>query len=324
LGAKITSYFRKVTSWLPWINFIWGFSSAFLLTRHFSAGGRLSLYALGFIVFLIFMSLWSFYSRRLEHIPSENLQGFQKILIRRKSLIEFAGTALVQFFVQYIFAFCLPFLYFKESWSWLFLFTSVAFVALWDPLWEKCFKTPFFRVFLRLIIASLVYSFLYPILLSSYLNFFYVGLFIIAVCSLIPWEIFFLKKKSKHAFLISATLFGMVLLQMFIPGEYRFPAISLWLEDSSLAKEGEGKFCAQTPIVAPFGLHDAVTHQWFVNNKPLGTISLPPIVGVGNDNSYHTFSCKNIFQKIEKGDKITCKTFLKSGIYIGEVSLYSY
>ncbi|WP_148696199.1 hypothetical protein [Silvanigrella aquatica] len=345
LLSKTKILYNKYSRLLPWASLIWGIGSSFLLTRDYSKATRLGIFTCAFFILIILMSTWYSY---INSISSQNrLNKLHLGLHKKKELFEFIGLTATQYFIQYIFMFCIPFLYFKEEWIWLFFLVFFVGMTLWDPFWVRLFKIQFFRLLLRLIASCLVFGFLYAVLFPTYLDFYYVFFSIICFIAIFPWNSFVINRKIKVSEMSASFILTLIIAcHPFIPSDYQFPVISIWIENSKFSFNKPGKetfkiikgniisrnelmlnlsngkkLCAITPVVAPLGVFSVVYQEWYVDNKFLESIVLPKISGSEILEKYNTFSCKKYFMKLENAKKLTIKTYLKNGIYVGTQSL---
>ncbi|KAB8030837.1 DUF2914 domain-containing protein [Fluviispira multicolorata] len=342
------SLYSKYSFLLPWVSLLWGVISSFLLTRDYTKTIRLSVFTFAFLFFIVTMSTWYSFIKNSTHEKINNLKKIQKSLHKRKDLLEFLGSTATQYFVQYIFMFCIPFMYFKQEWIWFIFLIVFALFTIWDPLWTKLFRYSFFRLLLRLLAFCMAFSFSYAVLFPKNLDTFYIWLAVVSFVIVFPWSGTFIQKKLKRSEILSTFFISILMIaHLFLPNDLKFPLLSIWMENAhfSFEKPRTARFqimsedqvnrnfllnklnsdiylCSISPIIAPIGISYEIVHEWYVDDQFVDKISLPTIVGLKNNDRYKTFSCKKFFPNIKEAKKITCKTFLKNGIYVGQASLF--
>ena len=344
LFSLIKSIYIKYARLLPWVSLIWGIGSSFWLTRDYEKANRLGLFTLGFFLFIILMSTWYSYISKLSLQSHNNLTKIHKNIHKQKDILEFIGLTATQYFTQYIFMFCLPFLYFKKEIIWLFFLSFFVGMTLWDPLWVRLFKIQIFRLFLRVISSCLAFGFLYAVLFPKYIDYYYVWFAVVCFFVIFPWSSFLIHNKIKiKEIAASFILTILIAIHSFIPSEYQFPVISIWVEQSnySIGKPESNSYelikgnirtrneflkiiqsgkqiCAISPIVAPTGFYSKIYHEWYVDDLLIDRIFLPNISGSEINETHRTYSCKKYFLNVKKAKKITTKIYLKNGIYVGK------
>ncbi|WP_186646453.1 hypothetical protein [Fluviispira vulneris] len=344
---QVKAFYGKYSSLLPWLSLIWGIISSFLLTRDYSKSIRLSVFTLLFLFFIISMSTWYSFIKNSSLENINDLKKIQRSLHKRKDLFEFFGSTATQYFVQYIFMFCLPFVYFKKNWLWLTVLLVFSLLTLWDPFWTKLFRYSFFRILLKFLAFYLAFSFSFVVLFPKNLDIFYNLLLIFGILITFPWKGIFSQYNFKLShFIYSFTMVIIFFMHGFLPNEYKFPLLSIWIEDASFSFEkpksidyipidaskiekkyflekmnSNSKLCFITPIIAPVGVSYEILHDWYVDNQIIDQISLPEVKGLNNKDKYNTYSCKRFFPNIKNAKEIRVKVYLKNGIYIGQDSL---
>jgi hypothetical protein len=339
--------YSKYSRLLPWASLIWGIGSSFLLTRDYSKATRLGIFTCAFFLLIVVMSTWYSYITKISLQNHDGLKKFHRSLHKRKNFLEFIGLTATQYFIQYIFMFCIPFLYFKQEWLWLFFLIFFVGMTLWDPFWIRLFKVQFFRLLLRLIASSMAFGFLYAVLFPTYLDYYYIWFSATCFFVVFPWNSFVINRRIKIPEIVASFLLTLAIAaHSFIPTDLQFPVISIWMENSkfSFEKPGNDSFeiingniksrkdilknlnsgkqlCAISPIIAPVGVYSKVYQEWYIDGKFIERIVLPTISGSQLNEKYNTFSCKKYLPNVNEAHKITTKTFLKNGIYVGKQSL---
>lgn len=295
------------------------------------------------------MSSWYRYINKISMMNQDKLNKFNKIIHKRKYFFEFTGSFFTQFFIQYIFMFCIPFLYLKEEWFWFLFLVIFSLITLWDPLWDRMIKIKFFRLVLRLIASCMSFSFLFLILFPKNINYFYTILLVICFLNIMPWSNIFHGYKIKTVEIIILLIFLFICsINYFTPYYFKFPVISVWIERGKFAysKSSENKLleiitgnnlkrneflynlklgkqlCVVSPIVAPIGIYSNIYQDWYVDDDFIERIILPKISVSTINEKYKTNSCKSNFKNLNKLNRIVVKTYLKNEIYVGKQTLY--
>ncbi|BBH51687.1 hypothetical protein [Fluviispira sanaruensis] len=343
---QVKAFYGKYSVLLPWLSLLWGIISSFLLIRDYSKSIRLSVFTLLFLFFIISMSTWYSFIKNSSSDNIQNLKKIQKSLHKRKDLFEFFGSTATQYFVQYIFMFCLPFVYFKKSWFWFVLLLVFSLLTLWDPFWTRLFRYSFFRLLLRFLAFYLTFSFSFVVLFPKSLDVFYNLLLVFGILIIFPWKRIFSHNNFKWTQFISTSIMAIIMIiHAFLPYEFKFPLLSIWIEDARFSFEkpksidfksidtnkidkkyflgkmnSNSKLCSITPIIAPIGVSYEIIHEWYVDNQFIDKILLPEVKGLNNKDKFNTYSCKRYFPNIKNAKEIRVKAFLKNGIYIGQDS----
>lgn len=337
------SVYSKYSRLLPWASLIWGIASSFWLTRDYSKAYRLGLFTIAFFILIILMSTWYSYITRISQKNQSNLKKIHINIHKQKDLFEFVGLTITQYFIQYIFMFCIPFLYFRQEWIWLFFCSFFVGMTLWDPFWIRLFKIQLFRLFLRLIATCMVFGFLFAVFFPQFIDYYYVWFTIICFSVIFPWNSLFLKQEINIPEIAASFILTIfIAIHSFIPSEYQFPVISIWVENSnySIDKPGNKSYelingniksrkdfistlnagkqiCAISPIIAPAGFYSKIYHEWYIDDRFVDKITLPSISGSDINEQHSTYSCKKFFLNLKTVKKITTKIYLKNGIYVG-------
>lgn len=347
LLSQTKTLYSKYSRLLPWASLIWGVGSSFLLTRDYTKATRLGIFTCAFFLLIVVMSTWYSYITKISLQSHDGLKKFHRSLHKRKHFLEFIGLTATQYFIQYIFMFCIPFLYFKQEWIWLFFLVFFLGMTLWDPFWIRLFKVSFFRLLLRLIASCMAFGFLYAVLFPTYLDYYYIWFSGVCFFAVFPWNSFVINRMVKIPEIIASFLLTLAIsVHSFLPSDLQFPVISIWMENSKISFEKPGndsfeiingniksrkevlkninsgkQLCAISPIIAPIGVHSKVYQEWYIDDKFIERIILPTISGSQVNEKYNTFSCKKYFPNLTEAHKIIIKTFLKNGIYVGKQSL---
>lgn len=344
LLSHIKSLYSKYSRLLPWASLIWGIGSSFWLTRDYDKANRLGFFTLAFFLLIIIMSTWYSYITKISLQSHNKLTKIHINIHKQKDLLEFVGLTATQYFIQYIFMFCLPFLYFKQEWIWLFFLSFFVGMTLWDPFWVRLFKIQIFRLFLRLISSCMAFGFLYAVLFPKFIDYYYVWFTVVCFFVIFPWNSFVINRKIKIQEIAASFILTIIIaIHSFIPSEYQFPVISIWVENSNYSIEkpssnfyelikgnirtrkeflktiNSGKqICAISPIIAPSGFYSRIYHEWYVDDILIDRITLPNISGSDIKEKHNTYSCKKYFLNMKQAKKITTKIYLKNGIYVGK------
>lgn len=336
--------YSKYSRLLPWASFIWGIASSFWLTRDYTKAFKLGLFTLTFFILIIVMSTWYSYITKISQNNQSNLKKIHVNIQKQKDLVEFIGLTVTQYFIQYIFMFCIPFLYFKQEWLWLFFCVFFVGMTLWDPFWVRLFKAQIFRLLLRLIAACMAFGFLYAVFFPQFIDHYYIWFTIFCFVVIFPWNSLLLRREIKiPGLVVSIVITLFIAIHSFIPYEYQFPVVSIWVKNSNYSIEKPGnknyevikgniksrkefiktlnagkQICAISPIVAPTGFYSKIYHEWYADDKFIDRITLPYIAGSDIDDLHNTYSCKKFFINLKTVKKITTKIYLKNGIYVGK------
>ena len=330
------------------LSMVWGIISGIMLTRDYAQSTRLIAYMALFVAVSVLFRMWLELARRTEQraaIESAKSQGrLLKFMLERPVLVEAAALFATQVAVQYIAMFCLPLLFFARAWVSLGLALGLAVVSLVDPWWNYFAKRPLCMAAARCFSAVIASSFCFAIFFPGYLAYFYHCLAVVAVVSVLPWQLLIEPRRRVFSDWLPSALIGLLALVGAVTNhELRVPLLSVWLKDPGIGLSVEDhqlvgswqdveprakllaalaereEVCCFTPIVSPSGVDAAVTHEWFMNDKVIDRIELSKVRGVGqvNGKAFRTFSCKRHIAGAETAQTLGCRVFLGGDIYLG-------
>lgn len=347
--AKIATRLKSIQRYLPWVSFLWGVTSTFLIGRDYSQASRVLVYTAGSIGVLLVLNFWFEFSSSLR--AQQGRAGiFESVVAKNKDLVEWVGLTTAQIGVQFILLYVVPLMYLSHSYFVLLVTILCAATTLWDPWWFHLIKVRPYRIFIRFWTVICAASFLFAVFFSEVIGAYSVFIGCLGVLACLPFIVARdspIKNKRYHLipFALSVVF---LMFQLFLPPRYRFPLLAVWTQDAAfgfgvrdhdLAEPLSGVFskeelkkrlasgtalCCQTPIVGPGGLEKPLIHEWKVNGATVDSIELPPVTGTASTAlAYRTRSCKSNFGDIEKIEKIECIAYIEPNIYIGRTVLES-
>jgi hypothetical protein len=342
---------RQAKILLPVVSLAWAVFSGFRISRDFSNGWRLLVFAAGIWLVLFLFSWWT--ERASRHLVSvDMLGGFWQRLVRENGKVEWFAVSVAQFQAQYVLLFSLPFLYFSKSWVMFFLSVLITVTALWDPWWQFLIRFSAYERLVRSFTFFLATSFGIAIFVPMLAPVSQVLLLAVAVLTVLPLRALAQKGRGALGDFLSAHCWPLVVFWFGIGGAalggFRVvPLLSVWVsaqasfgfditsrnvsvaikspQDVGLIRRelaSGKKLCCWTPIVAPRSLHSSVQHVWILNGKRVvDTIPVGVVTGLDTERAYRTYSCKSALELGENVTRIDCRVKIGKTLDIGGVAL---
>lgn len=329
---------------MPWASLAAGVATGFLMKRDYLQTTRLIAFAFLLLLFTFVLEFWFKSSGESRGTYIKKLPKF----FQRAAAVEWIWMTGTQIYLQYILMFCLPFLIRSEAW--LLLAGSVAIIisSFWDPWWLHLAQKGWYNSIIRIWGALLAWGFIFPLFFPTGVEYYHVSMFFVLTIASFPFLRSHQFKKAFFEFIPFAICFGMFAVYLATPQKLafiRFPLLSVWVQNPILgadildrsmrlpfpsrmerdefngAIETADKICCLTPIVAPPRLDEDIVHRWYINDKEVDIIVLPPVRGSLKEHKYRTFSCKSHLGNIESIRSIRCEVFVGNHIRLGEVTL---
>jgi hypothetical protein len=342
---------QKYKPLLPILSLAGAIFSSIRMTRDFSNGWKLFVFAAGVGVVLFLFSLWmDFVERALS--KGEVLPKITGKLLSEREKVEWLAFAAAQLQAQYVLLFSLPFLYWAQSWSLFFVTVVVTFSTLWDPWWQRLITRNWYASLVRSLMFVLATSFVIAIVAPRAASFVQPVALFVGVLASVPWRLVFCMCRNQlgHDFPWSSWVaFGVWLIfcVFAMSGVHSIPLLSVWV--SSRAAIGfniaernlqepilgpirvddlrrgffEGKkLCCWTPVVAPQSLQSKMEHVWIVDGRRVvDTIAVGAVLGIDKNHAFRTFSCKSALEISDNTKSVDCRVRVEGRLDIGGASL---
>ncbi len=325
---------ESARSWVLSIVFLAiGLYSVVSMERHYHNVSRLTAYVVLVVpaFFLFYVGLGWY--ERLD--PSAQLR-------RRYRLLRSVSRSAPQNLIQYVFAFCLPF--FSMSQAHVYQGFTILLLAstLWEPVWTKLLVWWPYRRVLQAWSLIAAGSFLFPFFFPDRLQYFYPVLAALGCLPFVP-----VRRHKRHLLGNLLGVAAVLLITLGTPAAWRFPVLSVWVQDPSFewdtllknqphphlppeapavqlikSLSEDHNLCCLAPVVAPPGVQERVTQEWKLNQTLIERPELPTtITGNSDQKAFRSYYCKKRFPALEAGQTLSCRLYLQSHIYLGEVKL---
>jgi hypothetical protein len=343
---------QKYKSILPVLSFMGAVFSSIRMTRDFSNGWKLLVFAAGIWVVLFLFSLWLEFVDRAFSDGEDLPKGLGK-LVSERGKVEWLTLAAAQLQAQYVLLFSLPFLYWAQSWS-LFSVTALVTVStLWDPWWQKLITQSWYAGFVRSLSFVLATSFVIAIVAPRVAPFVQPVALGVGALASVPWRAVFRMRRNGFVYDFPWTSFGALGVWIFfgvlaLSGGRSIPLLSVWVSsraaigfnvvDRNLEESLSGavslhdlrqrfsegkKLCCWTPIVAPQTLQSKMEHVWTVDgHRVVDVIPVGDVVGIDENHAFRTFSCKSALEVSDSSQSLECRVRLEGRLDIGGTSLH--
>jgi hypothetical protein len=348
---------RRLGRWMvvfPLLSTGWGIASGITVSRDYEKSRYLVGYLAALVLLSVLLRLWldrqAFWLAESEE-PVDPPKGprarLKASLKKRPELVEVPTLQVTQYCAQYIVTFSLPLLYTAHAWTTLILVTVLAATTLWDQWWGFLIRRSWYRSLIRLLSTVLAVAFVYPVFLPQELDLFHPTLGILALLSVLPWDLVTRKRTIRRRdWFPSLGVGGLILAQSVLGAATWFPMLSVWIKSPALGFGIENRvlheeigsqvsrdrllaglaspegLCCLTPVKGPSGISSTLVHEWRVNGRLVDKILLPPVLGTGHSPSeYRTYSCKHYFPNRAEITSISCLAYLEGHHLLSEVEI---
>ena len=327
---------RSFTIVLPWISLACGIASGAMISRQYDNSSLVLGYSFAFMA--------------LSVVVVAGLSWLEILRDTASRAGRFALNYATQSSFQYVTMFTLPFLFLSRSYLTLSLTLVTLTTTLWDDWWAKFHPSIVYRCLLRSLCGGLGLAFGLAVVKPHWIDHFYVITWTAMGLLALPFEGLFhaVKLRPRH-WLPAASIAILVVTGLASSRWMPFPLLSHWLshpafgiEASSAGlgttwsspvslidlkktvQEGEG-ICCFTPVVAPRGTQDEVSHEWFVDQELVDRIALGQLAtSAANEDPAHpfrTYSCKHYFPGLDQAKSLGCRAVIGNRVVVGSLTL---
>ena len=338
----------------PILSTSWGIASGVTVSRDYEKSRYLVGYLAALVLLSVLLRLWmdrqAFWLVEPEESANQSRGPRARLkasLKKRPELVEVPTLQVTQYCAQYIVMFSLPLLYTAHAWVTLALVTILAATTLWDRWWGRLIRQTWYRSLIRLLSTVLAIAFVYPVFLPKELNLFHPTLGILALLSVLPWDLVTRRRSIRRGDWLPAWGVGSLILAQSVLGAATwFPMLSVWIKSPAMGFGIENRvlheeiksqvsrgqliaglaspegLCCLTPVKGPSGISSTLVHEWRVNGRLVDKIPLPPVLGTGHfPSEYRTYSCKHYFPNPSEIASISCLAYLEGHHLLSEVEI---